>query len=153
MTIMKTKDNKKTGTSPVRDICFIHEKPRQAIERLQVVIAQKEQYLRRRPSPFIQDQLQVLYAVVVDIAEGMKDCTVAYNELASAYTLSLYEINALRFALPENRSSLCLGREVYALRHQVKHKRMPDCRVPDRIREKAERFEKRMAQEKTVHNG
>jgi hypothetical protein len=118
-----------------------------------VVIAQKEQYLRRRPSPFIQDQLQVLYAVVVDIAEGMKDCTVAYNELASAYTLSLYEINALRFALPEKRSSLCLGREVYALRHQVKHKRMPDCRVPDRIREKAERFEKRRAQEKTVHNG
>lgn len=151
---MKFKNTKKTGANPVKDLHVILEKHKRAIELLNEVVAQKERYLKQRSSPFIKKQLEGLYIAIVDISEGMDKYVIAYNELASAYTLSQYEANALRYALPEDRSDLSLGRELYALRYQNTHKRMPERKVSDRILEKVDRFEKRMSmEEKAVHHG
>lgn len=147
---MKTKNTKKSGANPVKDLHFILEKHKRAIEKLNVIVAQKEQYLEQRSSLLIKKQLEALYTAIVDIAEGMKMYVMAYNELVSAYTLSNFEANALCYALPEDRSDLSLGRELYALRYQIKHKRMPERRLSDRVREKVDRFEKRISKEENA---
>lgn len=147
---MHSKDNKKTGTSPVKDLNLPLEKHQRAIEQLNVLVAQKERYLQKGSSRFIRRELQILYTVIVNIAEGMKDYTAAYNDLSSAYMARELETNAIRYALPENRSSLCMGREIYALRYQIAHKKMPERKVLDSIREKVDRFEKRMSMEENA---
>ena len=127
--------------------------PRKAsvvIEQLGLLVRQKEHYLAKRSSPIISAQLKILYAAIVDIDEGMGWFSNSYNELVTEYLFSTYETNALRYALPTERTHQCKARELYSLRYQIQYKCMPPRGVPDQIREKVDRFERSFSQEEKV---